>query len=109
MRGGLGPPTLSSVEKVANSWEDFNLWDRCITRGLVGSMLPGNLYNKGNQILQAPGYVAIRNENHLINLVSTLPPGQRVRLQVWRERSAVSLEAVVGDWGKAQARFQPRR
>jgi hypothetical protein len=25
-------------------------------------MLPGNLYNKGNQIVQAPGYVVIRNE-----------------------------------------------
>jgi hypothetical protein len=62
MRGGLGPPTLASVEKVANSYEDFNLWDRCITRGLIGSMMPGNLYNKGNQIVQAPGYVVIRNE-----------------------------------------------
>ncbi len=62
MRGGLGPPSLASVEKVANSWEDFDLWGRCITRGLVGSMQPGNLYNKGNQIHQAPGYVVIRNE-----------------------------------------------
>jgi hypothetical protein len=62
MRRGLGPPTLASVETIADSWEDFNLWDRCITRGLVGSMMPGNLYNKGNQILQTPGYVVIRNE-----------------------------------------------
>ena len=83
MRGGLGPPTLSSVEKVANSWEDFNLWDRCITRGLVGSMLPGNLYNKGNQILQAPGYVAIRNEmvheTRVIPLDGRAHVGQNIR------------------------------
>jgi hypothetical protein len=62
MRDGLGPPTLAGVEKRADSWEDFDLWGRCITKGLFGSMLPGNLYNKGNQIIQAPGYVVIRNE-----------------------------------------------
>jgi len=41
--------------------EDFGLWDRCITRGIPGSMLPhilGNSY----QIVQAPGMVAIRYE-----------------------------------------------
>lgn len=62
MRDGLGPPSLGGVEKRADSWEDFDLWGRCITKGLVGSMLPGNLYNKGNQIIQAPGLVVIRNE-----------------------------------------------
>src|SRR5678815_3869106 len=45
VRGGLGPPTLSSPEVRAESVEDFDLWGRCITKGLVGSMLPGNLYN----------------------------------------------------------------
>ena len=62
MRDGLGVPSLGGVEKRADSWEDFDLWGRCITKGLIGSMLPGNLYNKGNQIVQAPGLVVIRNE-----------------------------------------------
>ena len=62
MRDGLGPPTLSTPEQRANWVDDFDLWGRCITKGLLGSMIPGNLYNKGNQILQAPGYVVIRNE-----------------------------------------------
>jgi hypothetical protein len=62
MRDGLGPPSLAGVEKRANSWEDFDLWGRCITKGLIGSMIPGNLYNKGNRILQAPGYFIIQNE-----------------------------------------------
>lgn len=62
VRDGLGPPTLSSPEQRAESWEDFDLWGRCITKGLVGSMLPGNLYNKGNRILQAPGLFIIQNE-----------------------------------------------
>lgn len=58
-------------------------------------------------ILQADG-VALRNENHLINLISTLTPGQKVRLQVWRDRKMLALEAVVGDWAKAQERFRSR-
>ena len=46
---------------VANSYEDVNLYYRCITRGVVGSIIPV-VYDNGNQILQAPGYVVIRNE-----------------------------------------------
>jgi hypothetical protein len=41
--------------------EDFSLWERCITRGLPGSMLPG-VYGNSYQIVQAPGFVAIRYE-----------------------------------------------
>jgi hypothetical protein len=59
LRGGLGPG--SHFPDKVDSWEDFDLYSRCITRGLVSSMLP-TLYNFGNQILQAPGYVVIRNE-----------------------------------------------
>ncbi len=50
--------------------------------------------------------VPVRNENHLINLISTLSPGQKIRLQVWRDRKVVTLEAVVGDWSQGQARFK---
>jgi len=40
---------------------DFDTWDRCITLGLLPSMLPKQ-YSNGIQIHQAPGYVVIRNE-----------------------------------------------
>jgi S1-C subfamily serine protease len=56
-------------------------------------------------VLQLEG-VAVRDENHLINLISNLPAGQRVRMQVWRDRRMVTLEAVVGDWNKDQERFR---
>ena len=62
LRDGLGPPSLGGVEQRSDSWLDFDLWGRCITKGLIGSMIPGNLYNKGNQIIQSPGYFVIRNE-----------------------------------------------
>jgi hypothetical protein len=59
LRGGLGPG--DHFPKTVNSWEDFDMYSRCVSRGLLSSMLP-TLYNFGNQIIQGPGYVAIRNE-----------------------------------------------
>jgi hypothetical protein len=44
-----------------NSTEDFTLYDRCITRGIVGSVLRV-IYGNGNRIVQAPGMVAISYE-----------------------------------------------
>ena len=41
--------------------EDFTLYDRCITRGIVGSVLRVP-YGNGNRIVQAPGMVAISYE-----------------------------------------------
>ena len=50
-------------------YRDFDNWDRCITRGLPASMLP-SYYNAGIQILQSPGWVAIRLEMiHEVRLV----------------------------------------
>jgi len=40
---------------------DFDNWDRCITRGFPGSMLPFR-YNNGVRIFQAPGIVVIELE-----------------------------------------------
>jgi hypothetical protein len=45
----------------ADSWEDRSLYDRCITRGVPGSMMPA-IYGNAYDITQAPGVVAIRYE-----------------------------------------------
>jgi hypothetical protein len=52
LRGGRGP---------ADSAEDRSLYDRCITRGLPGSMMPA-IYGNSYEIIQSPGWVAIRYE-----------------------------------------------
>jgi hypothetical protein len=44
-----------------NTTEDFTLYDRCITRGIVGSVLRV-VYGNGNRIVQAPGMVAFSYE-----------------------------------------------
>jgi hypothetical protein len=41
--------------------DELGPYDRCISRGVVGSMIPV-VYNNGNEIVQAPGYVVLRNE-----------------------------------------------
>ncbi len=53
-RGTYGPGPL-------NSWEDFSLYERCITRGIAGSILRV-IYGNGNRIVQAPGVVAFSTE-----------------------------------------------
>ena len=41
--------------------EDLTLYVRCITRGVPGSMMPA-IYGNSYEIVQSPGYVAIRYE-----------------------------------------------
>lgn len=52
--------------------EDFDAWDRCITRGLPTSMFPA-MYNNGVEIVQAPGYVVINLE--MIHEARIIPVG----------------------------------
>jgi hypothetical protein len=53
-RGTYGPGPL-------NSWTDFSLYERCITRGIGGSILRV-IYGNGNRIVQSPGTVAFTYE-----------------------------------------------
>ena len=61
---------------------------------------------RSNDVVLAVDATAIRNENQLINLVSGMPPGQRIRLEVWRDRKTLYLDAVVGDWAQGQAKLK---
>ena len=52
----------SWVAGQAYDWlDDFDTWDRCITRGFPASMLPFR-YNNGIRVFQAPGFVVIHFE-----------------------------------------------
>lgn len=51
----------------------------------------------GDVILQLED-IQVRDENHLINTVCALPPGQKVKLTVWRDRKAGVLEVTVGTY-----------
>jgi hypothetical protein len=53
-RGTFGPGPF-------NDFGDFTLYDRCITRGVLGSLLPV-IYGNGVRITQNPGAVAISYE-----------------------------------------------
>jgi S1-C subfamily serine protease len=48
--------------------------------------------------------VVVRDENHLINTVCALPPGQKVRLTVWRDRRAQTVDVTVGEYAAQKAR-----
>jgi len=69
-RGSFGPGPF-------NGPEDFTLWERCVTRGLPGSMLPGG-YGNSYQIVQSPGVVAIRYE--MVHETRVIPLDGRAHL-----------------------------
>jgi S1-C subfamily serine protease len=61
---------------------------------------------RGNDVVLQVDNQPIRGDHHLINLISMLSAGQRVRLEVWRDQKKVILEAIVGDWLQGQNRVQ---
>jgi hypothetical protein len=72
-RSGRGP---------SDSWTDRSLYDRCISRGLPGSMMPA-IYGNSYQIIQSPGYVSITyemiHETRIIPLDKRPHSGQSIR------------------------------
>jgi hypothetical protein len=79
-RGTYGPGPL-------NSWEDFSLYERCITRGIAGSILRV-IYGNGNRIVQAPGVVAFSTE---------MLPDTRIFYTDGRKRISPSIIQYLGD------------
>ena len=63
--------------EVFDSLGDFGIWDRCLTRGLPASLLPG-AYNMGIRVMQSPGLVVIAiemvHETRLVYLDGREPP-----------------------------------
>lgn len=55
---------------VEDHWENHTVWDRCITRGVPGSMLPAG-YNNAYRIIQTPDTVTIVYE--MIHDVRIIP------------------------------------
>lgn len=79
-RGTYGPGPL-------NSWEDFSLYERCITRGIAGSILRV-IYGNGNRIVQAPGVVAFSTE---------MLPDTRIFYTDGRKHIGQSIHQYLGD------------
>jgi hypothetical protein len=65
------------VRGLPGSYTDFSNYDRCISRGVAGSVLPA-IYGNGTKIVQAPGYVVIQNE--MIHESRVIPLGVRAHV-----------------------------
>ena len=76
--------TDSYVGARFDTLEDFNTFDRCITRGLPGAMMPG-FYNHNYHILQTPDYVVLVVE--MIHDARVIPldgrPSASPRIRQW--------------------------
>ncbi len=53
---------------------------------------------QSNDVVLRLDEVSVKDENHFINLIGALPPGQRVRLTVWRGRQERAAELTVAEW-----------
>jgi hypothetical protein len=69
--------TAARKEAPADSWLDRSAYDRCISRGMPGAMMPG-FYNHNYQILQTPDHVVVHVE--MIHDVRIIPLGNRPHL-----------------------------
>jgi len=69
-RGTFGPGPF-------DDFDNFTLYDRCITRGVLGSQLPV-IYGNGMQIVQSPESVAISYE--MIHDTRIIPLGGRAHI-----------------------------
>ena len=83
----------SSGRGPADSYTDRSLYDRCITRGLPGSMMPA-IYGNQYQIVQAPGYVAILYE--MIHETRVIPLDGRASIG----------KGITQDMGDARGRWE---
>lgn len=53
-------------------------------------------------VIQKVGGVEVRDENHFINIVGGLPPGEQVRLTIWRSKQARTVDLTVAEWPVAR-------
>ena len=78
--------------------EDRNLYERCISRGMPGSMMPG-FYNHNYQILQTPGYVVVLvemiHDARIIPLDGRPHPNPRIRQWLGDSRGRWEGDALV--------------
>lgn len=98
-RGYLGVQLASVLDPA----EALRLGLSRVSGALVEIVHPGTPaaaggLRQGDVILKLED-VALRDENHLINLISALPPGQKVQLVVWRDRKSQSVTVTVGEYG----------
>ena len=104
MRGSYKPG-----QTVFDSPEDFDSWDRCITRGLPVSMLPRN-YNNGIRIMQFPGYMVIvlemAHETRIIPTTQRPALDESIRQYLGESRGRWEGNTLVVDVGRRDDELQ---
>ena len=63
-----------NLDHLGDHYRHMSVWDRCLSRGVPGSMLPAG-YNNAYRIVQTPDYVVIQHE--MIHDVRIIPLSDR--------------------------------
>jgi S1-C subfamily serine protease len=105
-RGYLGIQLSNSFEPA----QALRLGLERVQGALVESVYPGSPAAQGGirvgDVILELDTLVIKNENHLINVISSLPAGKQVTLTIWRDSRRSMLNASVGDWHQAQERLR---
>jgi hypothetical protein len=84
----------SRAQHLEDDYLNHTVWDRCITRGVPGAMLPA-AYNNAYRIIQTPGFITILyemiHEVRIIPLKKSNPIDEKVKL--WMGDSVAHWEA----------------
>ena len=78
-RAAMAVNVRTSGQRPYDGPQSLDLYDRCITRGLPHVIFP-TIYNNTSQIVQAPGFVAIRYEMIHDARIIPLDPFDRLRV-----------------------------
>lgn len=109
IRGALGVQVATAIEPA----EALRLGLERTDGALIEAVLPGTPAEKaglraGDIVLELNG-ISIEHGNHLINLLSDVPPGKTVQLTVWRQGQRLLVQAVVADWEQMKQQWQLQR
>lgn len=101
-RGFLGVQLSSSFEPADALRLGLDRAHGALVEAVYPNTPAAGLGLRAGDVILEMDRVAIRNENHLINLISSLPAGKDVTIIVWRDRQQITLQGTVGDWKKGQ-------
>jgi hypothetical protein len=78
--------------------DDFDTWDRCVTRGFPASMFPFR-YNNGIQVMQSPGYFVINLEMiHDSRVIPIVDGPEAVAARRWPAEVRTWMGQSLGYW-----------
>ncbi len=97
-RGYLGLQLAPTLEPAAALRLGLNRVWGAMVEGVHADGPAGSGGIQTGDVILKLNTIDIRDENHLINMISALPVNQRIQMTVWRSKQTRTLDITIGDW-----------